>query len=318
MTLVLTGDDYAELVSMDDCIGAVEEAFRAYAEGRIDAGLLSAHLARGAVHIKTASDGRYFAAKLNANFPGNHPLPTIQGVMVLFDASNGVPLALIDSIALTKQRTAAATAVAAKHLACRDAQTATIVGCGEQGEAQLEAIARVLPLQSVHAFDIDGARAADFARRMCARLRLHVRAEKEIVPADVIVTCTTSKKAFLTREHLRPGAFVAAVGADNPEKSEIAPEAMRASVVIADVLQQCASIGDLRAAIAANAMTKEDVRAELGEIVAGRKTGRRADDEIIIFDSTGAGFQDVAAAAIAFERAEERGQGMRVSFRGRS
>ena len=289
---ILSGDDYKALVPMDDCIAAVEDAFRQYAEGRLHAGILSTHVEGGAIHIKTSTYGRYFAAKVNANFPGNRDRPTIQGVLLLFDATNGEPLAMMDSIEVTKQRTAAASAVAAKYLARPDSRTLTIYGCGGQADAQLAAIRRVLPIERVNAVDADLARAKAFADRNGAQVGE--------APADVIVTCTTSKRAFL--RDLAPGTFVAAVGTDNPEKSEIDPEAMRSSVVIADVLEQCATIGDLRVAIAAGAMSRDDVRAELGDVIAGRVQGRRSDEEIIIFDSTGAGFQDAAAAVMAYER----------------
>lgn len=312
-TLLLTGDDFAALVSMDDCIAAVEQAFREYGEGRLDAGILSAHAERGAFHIKTSTFGRYFAAKLNANFPGNpsaNGLPTIQGVIVLVDATNGFPVAILDSIEVTVQRTAAATAVAAKYLARRDSRTATIVGCGRQGVAQLTALTRVLPIERVSAIDADRDRAEKYAASMSERLGIEVCATESIGKSDVLITCTPSKQAFVRK--LAPGTFVAAVGADNPEKSEIDPSAMRASVVVADVLEQCATIGDLRVAIAAGVMSREDVRAELGAIVAGRATGRRSDDETIIFDSTGAGFQDAAAAAMAYERAVAAGAGRSI------
>lgn len=291
--ITLTGDDYNALVSIDDAIAAVEESFRQYARGGLHAGILSTHVERGAFHVKASTYGRYFATKLNANFPGNAPLPTIQGRLMLFDATNGVPLALLDSIELTKQRTAAASAVAAKHLARADSRTLMIYGCGQQAEAHLTALRRVLPFERVHVTDVDPARAAAFAERHGA--------EVGEVAADVIVTCTTSKKPFL--RNISRGTFVAAVGADNPEKAEIGPAAMRDAVVIADVLEQCATIGDLRVAIAAGLMTRNDVRAELGAIIDGQATGRRGDDEIIIFDSTGAGFQDAAVAVLAYERA---------------
>jgi len=309
-TLILTGDDVAELLGFVDCIAAVEGAFRAHGEGRVEVGILSTHAERGAFHIKTAAMGRWFAAKLNANFPGNpasNGLPAIQGVIVLVDATNGFPVAVMDSMELTTRRTAAATAVAAKYLARRDARTAMICGCGRQAAAQLTALRQVLKLERVTVFDLDREKAEKFADAMDARVG-------PIEPADVLVTCTPSRAAFVTFEHLAPGTFVAAVGADNPEKSEIDPEVMRAVVVVADVLEQSATLGDLRAAIAAGAMTRDDVRAELGAIVAGRAQGRRTDEEIIIFDSTGAGFQDTAAAAVVYERAMGRENTCAISF----
>ncbi|HEX8169956.1 MAG TPA: ornithine cyclodeaminase family protein [Thermoanaerobaculia bacterium] len=311
-TLLLTGDDYAALVPMHDAIDAVERAFAAYDAGRVTAGLLSAHAERGAFHIKTAILGDRFAAKLNANFPDNAPLPTIQGLLVLFDTVSGAPLAVLDSMEVTTQRTAAATAVAAKHLARGDARSVTIYGCGQQAAAQLEALACVRTLGRVHAVDRDAARAEAFAARMRSKLGIDVVIGA--APADLVVTCTTAREPFLRREHLAAGAFVAAVGADNPQKSEIDPALMRDAAIVADVLEQSATIGDLRAAIAAGAMQREDVRAELGAVVSGRAAGRRGDDEVIVFDSTGAGFQDAAVAAVAYERAIAAGRGARLRF----
>lgn len=300
MTLVLTASDVAELLTLDDCIAVVEEAFGEYGRGARTAGILSTHSERGAFHIKTASHRRYFAAKTNANFPSNitsFGLPTIQGIVLLFDAENGVPLAVMDSIEITIRRTGAATAVAAKHLARRDSRVVEVYGCGRQGRIQVEALSRVLPLREVIAHDIS----ADAERGFASEL---TRIERGV--PDVIVTCTTARAPFL-RDAPR-GVFIAAVGADNPEKSEIAPELMRASTIVTDVTEQARAIGDLHHAPGAT------VYAELGEIVAGKKPGRSSDEEVIIFDSTGVGFQDAAAAAIVYERAIEHGKGMTVKF----
>jgi ornithine cyclodeaminase/alanine dehydrogenase-like protein (mu-crystallin family) len=308
MTLLLTGSEVAALLTLDECIAAVEEAFRAHGEGRLHPpGLLSAHEERGAFHIKTAAVNGRFGAKANANFPGQ--TPSIQGVMLLFDAQNGRVLAVMDSIELTVLRTGAATAVAAKYLARKDSRSAMIYGAGRQGRVQLEAITRVLPIERATVHDVDEAKARQFAIDMSAKLQIEVTCDSR--PAcDLIVTCTPSKEAFLRT----PASFIAAVGADNPSKSEIDPSLMRASKVVADIIHQCAEIGDLRAAIAANAMTRSDVHAELGEIVAGRKPGRTRDDEHFIFDSTGCGFQDTAAASIVYDRALEQKRGTEVNL----
>ncbi|HEX4574320.1 MAG TPA: hypothetical protein VH158_04265, partial [Gemmatimonadales bacterium] len=117
---------------------------------------------------------------------------------------------------------------------------------------------------------------------------------------------------ILGAEDVRPGTFVAAVGADHPEKQEIAPTLMAASRVVVDVLEQAATIGDLHHALAAGVLTRADVDAELGEVVAGRKPGRRTPEETIVFDSTGMALQDVAAAATVYERALQAGRGLAV------
>jgi ornithine cyclodeaminase/alanine dehydrogenase len=130
----------------------------------------------------------------------------------------------------------------------------------------------------------------------------------------VIVTCTSAKQAFLGPEDVIPGTFIAAIGADNPEKSEIAPALMARARVITDVTAQAAHMGDLNHAIRAGAMSEAHVHAEIGEIIDGRKSGRSNNEEITIFDGVGVGIQDVAASVRAYELARERGAGTRVSL----
>jgi alanine dehydrogenase len=324
-TLVLTRRDVQRRLGWDDCIAAVEAAFRLHAEGRsLKPGVLAVPAPDGGFHIKAAGLelGRlYFAAKTNANFPENpkrHGLPAIQGVIVLCDAGDGRPLAVMDSMEVTLRRTAAATAVAAKWLARPESQTAALCGCGEQARAQLRALARVLPLRRAWAFDLDPDAARAYAREMSAELGFEVTPAADLAEAvgrsDVCVTCTPSRRPFLRKEHVRAGTFVAAVGADAAHKQEVAPELMAAGRVVVDVLDQCATIGDLHHALAAGAMTREAVHAELSDVVAGRKPGRGTADEITIFDSTGTALQDVAAAVVVYERSLADGAGLAVAL----
>jgi alanine dehydrogenase len=325
-TAILTRRDVAALLAMDECIDAVERAFRMHAEGRtIAPGVLGAHVDGGGFHVKTAGlpvGGRsYFAAKVNANFPANrdrYGLPTIQGVIALFDVENGSPLALLDSAEITSVRTAAATAVAARYLARKDAAVVTVCGCGVQARDQLRALALVRPVRTVLAFDVEGRRAEEYADAMSRELNIDVRAVRHLAGAarqsDICVTCTTSRSALLRRGDLAPGAFVAAVGADNPEKQELDPALLAASVVVVDLLEQCATIGDLHHALDAGVMSRDDVHAELGEVVAGRKPGRTTDDRVIVFDSTGTALRDFAAATLVYERAATTGRGVRLDL----
>jgi len=323
-TLLLQKSDVVDLLSLEECIAAVEAAFRQHGEGRTPSpGILGMPATDGGFHIKTALLGTspaYFAAKLNGNFFHNHrfAMPNIQGLIVLCDAANGYPLTVMDSIEITILRTGAATAVAAKHLARPDSKVATICGCGNQGRIQLRALLHVLPLEHVHAFDIDESVAREFASEFTTKLGIAVQTVKEPDAAarksDVCVTCTPAKKYFLDSDCIAPGTFVAAVGADNEEKQELAPELLAANKIVTDVLKQCAEIGDLHHAIAKGLMTPGDVHAELGEVVAGKKAGRTSEEEITIFDSTGTALQDVAAAALVYERAMESGRGVRFRF----
>jgi ornithine cyclodeaminase/alanine dehydrogenase-like protein (mu-crystallin family) len=328
-TLVLAREDVARVLPMRACIEAVERAFERHARGAsIAPGVLGAHVEGGGFHVKTAGiedavDGNpVFAAKVNANFPGNpdqRGLPTIQGVIALFDAHDGRVLALLDSIEITSLRTAAATAIAAKHLAPVGG-IVTVCGCGEQSRYQLRALACVRSLRRVMAFDLHAGRAARFADAMAAELGVEVAVIGELSDAaaatDIWVTCTTARRWFLGRVHVTAGAFVAAVGADNHEKQEIEPELLAGSAVVADLLEQCAMIGDLHHAIAAGLMTREQVRAELADVLTGRKRGRESPEEIVVFDSTGTALQDVAAAALAYQRARGAGVGLTVRLGG--
>jgi alanine dehydrogenase len=323
-TLLLTRSDVQALLGWDDCIAAVESAFRLHAEGRsLPPGVLGVPSRGGGFHVKAAGLDRgrlYFAAKTNANFSENpaRGLPAIQGVVVLCDGDDGRLLAVMDSIELTLRRTAAATAVAARWLARPDAAVVTVCGCGQQGRAHLRALARVLPLRRAYAFDRDPAAARACAEELAAELRIDITPVAEHVDAvrksDVCVTCTPSRRPFLMRDHVRPGTFVAAVGADSPDKQELEPALLAAAVVVADVLEQCASIGELHHALEAGAVTRRDVHAELADLVVGRKPGRRSRDEITVFDSTGTALEDVAAAAVVYERAVAAGVGHSVAF----
>src|SRR3954471_13148715 len=223
---LLSKSDVERLLDMRSCIDGVENAFRLKGEGgRSPGGILGVHVPGGGFHAKAAFlelSRPYFAAKINANFPENpsrRGLPTIQGVLVLFDASNGRPLAVMDSMAITTLRTAAASAVAASFLARRTARTATFVGCGVQARAHVAAISAVRQLEKAFAFDVDTARATAFVKEMQALHAFEILVATDLGQAtrlsDIVVTTTSAKSAFLGGAELSKGAFVAAVGADS-------------------------------------------------------------------------------------------------------
>jgi alanine dehydrogenase len=313
-TLLLSRTEVERLLTMDSCIAAIEDAFREHAEGRVPpSAILGLHADEGGFHVKAgllSADRPYFAAKINANFPENgqrHGLPTIQGAVMLCDATNGMPLAIMDSMSITALRTAAATAVAAKYLAAESCDTALICGCGGQAPAQLRALLRVRKPRRIYAYDQDLARARSLASALAGELAIPITPATElravVAESDIVITCTTARRYFIARDMVRPGTFIAAIGADNENKQEIDPRLMAESTVITDLTDQACAIGDLHHAIAEGAMTREAVHGELGEIVSGRKRGRSSAQEIVVFDSTGTGLQDVAAAIAVFRRA---------------
>ena len=321
-TLALRRDDIRALMKPADYLRAVEGGFRAlHDRTAISPAPLSLEMSRGSFHAKAAAitlDRSYAAIKWNGNFPENREqrhLPTIQGAILLCDGESGTLLAIMDSAEVTLRRTAAASALAAQFLARPGSATILICGCGEQGGAHLEALRSALPLRKGFCWDSDAERARAFAELAASQGFPMTRVEdvREAASAsDVIVTCTTATHAFLTADAVKTGSFIAAVGADNPHKSEIEPALLAAACVVVDSRDQCAAMGDLHHAIETGQMNSADVHAELAEVVTGEKPGRTNDQQITLFDSTGVAVQDVASAALIYERAVASGAGTRL------
>lgn len=330
-TRLLTRADVAATMTPPDYLDAVERGFIALGEGRAGApDPLHLPLADGGFHAKGAwlrvGERCVVAVKCNANLPQNparHGLPTIQGLIVLVDGDDGRPLAALDSIEITLGRTAAASALAARHLARADAAVLAICGCGAQAAPHLRTLRAVLPrLREVRLWDRDPAQArrllqalaADVQRDARLAIDTHASLQAATRGSDVIVTCTTSTAAFLTPDLVADGCFIAAVGADSPAKSEIAPALMARARVVVDSLAQCSVMGDLHHALAASTLAAADVHAELPDLLRGRRAARAEANEIWLFDSTGVGVQDVACALRAVERAEAAGRGAQIDF----
>lgn len=322
--LLIDQPTVSSVADLDELIVAVEAAFAAHSNGQSLAPKL-AHVEAdgGEFHVKTGglrSQGRtYFACKVGAGFFNNRNrlgLPNILGLIMLNDGTTGVPLAVMDSSTVTRLRTGAATAVAAKYLARPDSRTALICGAGVQAAIQLRSLARILPLARAHVWSRHSA--TSFVQRMSAELDIEVLPADDLIRAaldsDVIVTCTPARGWFLGRDHVKPGTFIAAVGADSPGKQELEPELVSRCSIVCDILEQCIHVGELQYAPAAGATGYTNVRGQLGEVVTGKVTGRQNPGELILFDSTGTALQDVAAAALIYERCRARGLGQTFSF----
>jgi ornithine cyclodeaminase/alanine dehydrogenase-like protein (mu-crystallin family) len=304
-------------------IEALREAYAALADNQGDQGRsVGFMIDGGSIHVKSGllpGSHLAFASKVNVNLPANwqlRQLPTIQGMVVVSDAKDGRPLAVLESITLTGIRTAATAALAAGYGARKHSKRVAIIGCGAQARYQLEAKA-VFLLETVRVFDIDSARAEAFARaNSTATCSATPSVRDAVSDVDICITCTTSKSPILTNDLDLRGCFVAAMGADNPEKQEIAPALMRRARILVDDIEACASGGDLNHALRAGAMSNDQVHAELADLAAGRKHGRMTEDELVIFDSSGSGVQDVAAAWVAYRESRRTGIGGRFDLSG--
>jgi alanine dehydrogenase len=324
--LILSHKEIAELLDLDTCIAAVEEAFRAHGNGQVlPAGLLHIDAANGGFHIKTGgltSPTAYFGLKANSRFQGNrekYGLPNVQGLIYLADGDCGTPLAVMDSIHITGLRTAAATAVAARFLAPSGPAVVTMCGCGTQARIQLAAIARVKKVVQAYAYSRSDENMRAFSLQMSNELGIPVESSPRLAQAtrksNIIITCTPSRRFYLSAADVRPGTFISAIGSDSAGKQELEPQLLAQAKVVVDILDQAAHVGELQHALESGLMQRSGVYAELGQIVAGHKPGRVSEDETIVFDSTGTAMQDVAAASAVYVRAMKSSCGVRVPMR---
>ncbi|MBZ9668357.1 ectoine utilization protein EutC [Mesorhizobium sp. ES1-3] len=314
---ILTEAELRTIVTLDlDAVACVENAFRALATLpvamppilRLD---IPQH--RGEVDVKTAYvpgiDG--FAIKISPGFFDNPKLglPSVNGMMVLLSSETGlVEALLLDNGYLTDIRTAAAGAVAAKHLSRPDSSVAAIFGAGVQAGLQLEALMLVRPITQARIWARDAAKAETAAAALREKLGIDVRAEPEaanaVAGADIIVTTTPSTEPLIKAGFVSAGQHITAMGSDAEHKNEIAPAILRmADLYVADSAKQTRRLGELHHAIAAGVMPAETDVTELGQIIAGAKHGRRSTSDITIVDLTGTGVQDTAIATLARDRA---------------
>lgn len=318
---VLTERELRALVPLDlAAVDVVERAFVALASGRVVMPpIMSMDLTQvhGEVDVKTAWIPGFdqFAIKVSTGFFDNPKLglPSLNGLMVLFSARTGrVEALLLDNGYLTDVRTAAAGAVAAKHLA-PVVETAGVIGSGLQARLQVEAAHLVRPFRRVLVWGRDPAKAAECAGDIAGRLGIEARAEADaarlVAESQLVVTTTPARTPVLKSDWLHPGMHVTAMGSDAEGKNELEPAALaRSDLYVVDRITQCAKLGELRSALEAGAMSMGDA-VELGRIVAGQIAGRSSPDEITICDLTGTGAQDTAIASHAFALARRGGAG---------
>jgi ornithine cyclodeaminase/alanine dehydrogenase-like protein (mu-crystallin family) len=244
-----------------------------------------------------ARGGGYSVLKWVTSFPRNpeRGLPTVGGIVLLSDTSDGRLLAQLDAGALTALRTGAAAVLAAETLAPGD-RPAAVVGCGVNGRA----VARTFLARGrgVLLWDTDAARARQVAEELGAAA---AGSREEALAAGVVATVTPGRELLYGPGSLRAGQHVSLMGADGPGKAELAVEELARARVVVDEWEQASHNGDISRAVDAGTLGRDDVT-ELGRILLGEAPGRAADDEITVFDSTGLAVQDLAVAALVYER----------------
>jgi alanine dehydrogenase len=318
-TLLLNREDVGGNARMAEVIVAVEEAFAAYQRGNVQMPAKS-YIDLPAYDGDFRSMPAYMDAgewdaagikwvNVHTENPGRYDLPTVMGTMVYSDPRNAFPLALMDGTTLTRKRTGAAAAVATDHLAVADATSLGIVGAGVQSYTQLEAITTIRPIETVVIADRNPERQEAFANAFGDRFDVRPGSIAEAAACDVLSTVTPVEEPIVPREAVGERTHVNAMGADAAGKHELADAILLDAKLVIDDYEQCTHSGEINVHWGEGVLADADLYGELGEIVTGEKPGRTAEDGVTVFDSTGLAIQDVAAAHVVYERANENDNG---------
>ncbi|MGB2953562.1 MAG: ornithine cyclodeaminase family protein [Gaiellaceae bacterium] len=303
MIPLFTAPNVEAAVSPERAVEAVREAFVAYALGEwtMPPKVYVPAYPAGDFRAMPALGGGHALLKWVTSFPGNpeRGLPTVTGLVLLSDASNGSLRALLDAASVTALRTGAAAVLAAETLGRSDAGTAGVIGAGVNGKAVARSF--VARGHDVVLWDVDADRAGTAAAELGAAVAAH---REDALAAALLATVTPGHQLVLPLGSLQPGQHVSLMGADGPGKAEIAVEELARVRVFCDDWQQASHNGELAHAVEAGVLGRRDVT-DLGDVLAGRAPGRQADEEITAFDSTGLAIQDLAIALAAMERLEE-------------
>lgn len=329
MALLLSRRDIDKVLTMKDAIAAVEESYRHYSSGK------TAIPVRTAVEIpENKGVGLFmpgyspylgvYGLKVVSVFPDNlsKGLPTITALVVLLDAATGDSLAVMEGSRLTAVRTGAASGVATRLLARRDAAVLTILGAGGQADSQIEAVCAVRPIKNVSiVYKTDRRKALDLADRFRERhtgvtFQVTQDAAAAVRKADVVVTATTASSPVIAVDWVRPGTHINAIGSFKPDMQEIPAALLHAAAkIVVDTREGVvAEAGDFIIPIREGTFRAADIYAEIGEIAAGKLDGRQSPDEITLFKSVGLAALDLAVARLVYDRSRRLGVGTEFAF----
>jgi alanine dehydrogenase len=325
MTLLLNRADLEQILDVSSVIDAVERGFADYSDGKVVMPVRTAVRVQDPPGIMLVmpcamTDSRALGTKIVSVYPQNpsRGVPTIGALYVLSDYETGFPLAVMDAGFITGLRTAAASAVATRYLAREDARTLGILGTGVQGYYHALAIPAVRSIERIIVTGSSPEKARAFAERLSGEVKAEVVPASnahEVASADIVVTGTTSPTPLFAGSLLANGSHVNNVGSHAATTREMDTEAVARSTVVVDSYEAAwAESGDILIPIEEGAISREHVVAELGEVVLGKKPGRRRPDEVTLFKSNGLAFQDAVTAALAVERARAAGVGTEFAF----
>jgi ornithine cyclodeaminase/alanine dehydrogenase len=326
-TLLLNKEEVGSLIDLDAILAAVEEGYRSFNRGLVvqpDIMDLSLPGTHEGVDFKAGLDmgSGYITLKASSGGYDNNPklgLPTGMNTVMLFEAKTCALKCIMDGTFITGCRTGAAGAISVKYLARADAEKLCVIGAGNQARRQLDAIMRVRKVTEVRAWDALPEFLDKYVKEMSAKTGLKIRkcetAEEAVRDADIVVTTTRGRSGpIVKKEWLQPGTHIAAIGADALDKQELDADVYDGAKVVCDSINLCVKRGETRNAVKAGIIRPEDIHAEIGEILLGKKPGRENPSEVTIFDTVGMAIQDIVTVAMLYKGALEKGLGTRYEF----
>lgn len=325
-TMLLSMADVDKSLSMKEVITAVEDGYLAFEEGTVQQpDIVSMEMPKhnGETDIKSCynSLNDSISVKIASGFFDNgkvNDLPTMIGMLLLFDGKTGAPLCFMDGSLITGIRTGAAGAISSKLLARKDSKTAAVFGGGGQARMQIYGLCSVIDIETIKVYSQYPQELhvykADIEKETGKTVIICSSAAEAMEGADIAISTTPSKEFLADCSMVRPGMHIVAVGADMAGKNEWDPQIFKGAKIVNDNILQCISRGETRNALLANVIEKDDIYGEIGEILAGKKAGRESAEEITIFDTTGMGIQDNVTAMRVYEIAKEKGLGQWFEF----
>ncbi len=325
-TLLLKQSEIKELINMKEVIESVETAYSVHANRKVQMPAkkylffkkYNGDLRIMPCFIKNMDEAGVKCVNVHPDNPIKHNLPTVMGVIELFDPKTGFPISVMDGTLITNMRTGAAAGVGTKYLARSDSTSLGIIGAGKQAFTQLMALKEVMNIESAKVFCRTCASRENFAKLANEKFGLNVKAvgtaQEAVKDVDVIVTVTPANKPILKVEWISEGTHINAMGADAPSKQELESGLLKKSRVFIDCWEQARHSGEINVPVAEGIFTREDIAAKIGDVIIDKSPGRVSDDEITIFDSTGLAVQDVVTAWKVYEKALERRIGSNINF----
>ena len=304
---LISDADVKRMVTMKTAVGLMKEAFSSFSRGgcylpqryvssfpgiSIDIFFKPVYCSElGQICMKVLT-------QKNAHFERNRP--TILGIVLLFDSETRGILALIDGTYLTALRTGAASGIATRYLAQEGAETVAIFGCGAQGRTQLEAMCAVRPVKRAMVFDLDPIACEQLKAELCPKLGIKIDIEtdtKVLKEADIICTATNSESPLFSKDDIKQGVHINAIGSYKPHMQEIDPAILKSSKIFVDSSGAVlAESGDLIKPVAEGILSVQSIHAEIGNLIDGKATGRQSAEETTVFKSVGLAVQDLYVA----------------------